>query len=61
MALGSHLAPERWIVVCFVFMFLLFVFSSRQRVSVAVRMDLPQAGAVAGWGGSQGKGSVPLD
>jgi hypothetical protein len=24
MALGSHLAPDRWIVVCFVFIFLLF-------------------------------------
>ena len=62
MALGSHLAPERWIVVCFVFIFLLFVFiGSRQRVSVAVRMVLPQAGAVAGWGGGLGMGSVPLD
>jgi accessory gene regulator protein AgrB len=53
MALGSHLAPERGIIVCFVFIFLLFVFISyRQRLSVAGRMILPQAGAVAGWGGS---------
>jgi hypothetical protein len=56
MAPGSHLAPERGIVVCVVFMFLLFYFlffiSSRQRVSVAGRLVLPQAGAVARGGGS---------